>query len=744
MSAAVEQSQTFDATLSDLRQLVHEAGTLGATFRLSGASVAMTFPESFPVQIQARLCEYRDSGWLGAYFGNERLEEPAITFATELGVVAKVVTTRAEVVDAIRQLRRDIETCGRHVGLDIETSPRSGQGEPPPVIRFRQDGAPRAHQPEWKNPAGLDPHRAVIASLQLYAGGDTAFIFRRDALARVLQLRWLRRQHLVAHNAGFELKFLLHHASRKAPRYPKQGRLECSMQAMGLLHGVSFGGSGRSLEKAAETILGLEVPKDLQASDWAADELSPGQIAYATSDAVLPWRMWPQMAGELKAKARWEPYELQRRVIPAVADMELRGMGFDRKAHAQQVRQWSLRLAKAGHAYKKLTKEAPPSGLNAKQDWLQKILAEHPEHSAAWPLTPTERLSTRAGHLKRLIDIDTVSAMLEISANEQLLSNFGTRLAKRISPVTGRLHGHFNISGGKTGRFTSSGPNLQQLPGRRAPEFKRCIIAAPGHKLVRCDWSQIELRAAAWMYHDSALTQIFADGRDIHKETAAFIAGIPISEVTEEQRNSAKPINFGAIYGQGPDGLREAAFVDYGVKLSLDDAVHARTRFFDMFHRLEMGLRDNWRRCADRGYIAIGCGRVVEKAWERDVGEQIIFTRCCNIPIQGICADALLRALTMMHTRLRHAGIRGGLVACIHDELLLEVVEEDAEAARELLERTMTDAFVKTFPGAPTTGVASASIGMNWAECKTPSPSAKGELRPEEQSGTGTHQPSTS
>ena len=308
--------------------------------------------------------------------------------------------------------------------------------------------------------------------------------------------------------------------------------------------------------------------------------------------------------------------------------------------------------------------------------------------------------------------------MLAIRAYEQLLNNFGARLPERISPVTGRLHGRYNLAATKAGRFSASSPNLQQLPAKRAPEFKSCIVASAGHVLVGCDWSQIEMRAAAWLYRDPVLTQIFADGRDIHTETAARIAGVAAAAVTDAQRAAAKPINYGAIYGQGPAGLRESAFVNYGVELSLVEAEHAHRRFFDTYRVLHRGIWDNYYLCKTRGYVLIGAGRVVEAAWEEDVGGRLLFTRCCNLPVQGIAADCILRAIALTYARLKAARIRGGLVACMHDELLLEVVEEDAETARQILEQTMTDAFTETFPGAPASGVATAKIGRNWAEVK--------------------------
>jgi DNA polymerase I-like protein with 3'-5' exonuclease and polymerase domains len=235
---------------------------------------------------------------------------------------------------------------------------------------------------------------------------------------------------------------------------------------------------------------------------------------------------------------------------------------------------------------------------------------------------------------------------------------------------------------------------------------------------VACDWSQIEMRAAAWLYNDQALTRIFVENRDIHIESAARIAGVPAANVTKEQRQAAKPVNYGALYGQSPAGLREYAFTDYGIELSLAEAERAQAGFFAAFPQLRDGLQRNYDISCAQGFVLIGAGRIVKAGWEDDIGGRLIFTRCCNLPIQGICADAMLRAVPNVHEQIQERKVRGGLVACVHDELLLEVHEDDAELARDLLEASMVDAFTDTFPGAPVNGVAMAKIGPNWAAVK--------------------------
>jgi DNA polymerase-1 len=227
----------------------------------------------------------------------------------------------------------------------------------------------------------------------------------------------------------------------------------------------------------------------------------------------------------------------------------------------------------------KTGEEAPttPRQISA---WLEDVAGDQ---LGNWPRTAkTGELSTKSDQLKRLLlsKIPTVRPVLDILAKKKLLEAFGSSLHQHINPVTKRIHGNFHIGGSKAGRFSASEPNLQQLPSKRATEFKQAIVAAPGNLLVCGDWSQIELRAAAFISGDPVLTAMFAEGRDLHAEMAARITSVPLAEVTAEQRDAAKAVNFGSIYGISARSLAQNVYADYGVEMIEDEAQAALDTFF--------------------------------------------------------------------------------------------------------------------------------------------------------------------
>lgn len=703
--------------LLGLKQLVCEVSRLGVRSRLSGADVVIDGADALPHRLREQLFNYDKHGWLWAFLGGEAADAPTIRLLAQLGITARLVETRRGARDAIRQIERDKRDYGEVVGLDIETTPKPGLGLARPYVRLNSDGSLAELQAVHKDPAGLDPYRADIAALQLYAGGSASFVFRSEALHSVVRSHWLRRQHLASHNATFETLFLSSIAPPYHPppgRSPRPGRLECTQQLVNLLIGVKYD-LGRSLADAARILLKTTLPKELQLSDWGAARLSQGQLAYAALDAIFARRLWLELAGELQRKDRYDAYLLQRRAIPSVAAMQKRGMKLDLAEHRRQIETWTRSLTDARRGYETMMRQPPPVCDNDVRDWLRLVLRR--EQLERWPRTSKKGdLSVAVVDLKYLTDIPSMPLVVEIKRYQQLLNNFGAKLVEKVSTATGRIHCSFILAGTKAGRFSSQGPNLQQLPGKRAPEFKKCIVAEDDCRLIVCDWSLVELRALAWLSNDPGLTQAFADGIDLHKDTAARINRIAIGEVSAQQRQVGKTINFATIYGGGPKTLVAQIFLELGILLSEAEARQMQEAFWAPFPAALRWRLDNHERCKRQGYVRIGCGRTVEARWE--ASRELSFAQHCDLPIQGICADAMLRAVTLTHARLRQLGINGGLIATIHDELVVEAVGAEAAAAAMILQESMITAFAETFPGAPVNGVATAKIGRSWAEVK--------------------------
>jgi DNA polymerase-1 len=556
--------------------------------------------------LQEPIEEARSDGFLWTYLGADVPEEDAIGFLAKWMVEPVLITDLGATGACIAELLEDLAGDANPdaaIGIDVETAPASWR---PPPVKLKKDGGVHATQPA-SDGTGLDPHSAQIQTVQLYAGGEQAFVFKGPALREVLdRLPLLGR--LVAHNAAFEQLFLRQYTGRFWP-------IACTLQAAGLLYGVH----SRGIDDVSRAVFGVAPPKDLQTSCWSAPQLSPGQIAYAAADAVLAYHLWPRLSAEMKRQGRSKAYELQTGVIPAVADMQLQGLEIDREEHRRQSDAWARELADLRRQYHSMTGSAPPSTPRELQQFIATIV---PDQIAAgkWPLTSRKNeLSTRTKYLKRLIHADNpaVKPVLRALSLEKLIANFGPKLLEHVNPMTGRVHASYNISGTKAGRFSCSAPNLQQLPNRRAPEFRKCIVPArPGYVLVCCDWSQVELRAAAWLSKDPVLTQAFADGLDLHRLAAAAITGKPYDAVTDEERKAAKPVNFGWLYGISAKALAENAFADYDIEMTEQQAQRALDSYGQKYCVL-----DDWRQrqveiCLPRGRIDIGCGRILRAAWE--------------------------------------------------------------------------------------------------------------------------------
>jgi DNA polymerase I-like protein with 3'-5' exonuclease and polymerase domains/DNA modification methylase len=637
-----------------------------------------------------------------------------------------------------------LRTRGGLLGFDTETAANPGE-DTRPAIRFRlRDGHPSRNQPKSKSSgAALDPHRSSIRLAQLYGGGRRCLVLDTTIVPLSALSDVLSRRAMVIHNAAFELRFL----AEVGVAFPQ---FEDTMQAAGLLLGTHR----RSLDEAAKTYLGLDLPKGLQRSDFSAPRLSPGQIAYAALDAIVAFRLWLKLRLDLYAKDRSRAYLLQRDVTPAVVRMTRRGITLDRAAHQAQVADWRAVMATARDVFMTGAGYPPPATPNETRAFLTKVLP--PEIIETWPRTGQQQaLSIKAADLKRHTSQPAIRALLAINAAAKLMRTFGEELASKVSAKSSRLHANYNIAATKAGRFSASNPNIQQIPKNKAKALRRCFVAAPGMKLVIADYNAMELRAAAMISNDTAMNEDFANGVDLHRRQAAETLGIAQDQVTKQQRDAAKPIAFGTIYGAGKRGLAASTWANYDMVLSEEDAEGARQAFLARYPDLAAWMDRSYTESNRQGALVAGrLGRVIEASWEHqqradgrynwrlpeedddlDIDEEethrcrpaqwrpvLKRTLCCNAPVQGACADAAMLALTSIDAALTDANIEGGPVLFVHDEIVLEVPEADVERAGAMLVDAMTQAFATTFPNAPLTGLVEVRTGRAWGPSELAGP----------------------
>ena len=233
-----------------------------------------------------------------------------------------------------------------------------------------------------------------------------------------------------------------------------------------------------SLGEAVAINYGLAIPKELGASDWSADTLTPEQLEYAALDAVLCRLLWNTQQNELFDDIDKQCQQVADAVIPAIARMELHGMPIDVAAHRAQIARWQTELAAAQNALHRASPHRDLLKPNELQAHLYDVLDA--ETLASWPRTDSGRLTTRRQQLQLNSHLPAIAELLQVRALKKLIDAFGDSLIDAVNPVTGRLHTSFLIAGASTGRFSARSPNLQQMPKRREKGFRRDICRTRG------------------------------------------------------------------------------------------------------------------------------------------------------------------------------------------------------------------------------------------------------------------------
>jgi DNA polymerase-1 len=520
----------------------------------------------------------------------------------------------------------------------------------------------------------------------------------------------------IVFNAGFEQRWF-----DAATGGPAAGKVVC--WDVGNLRRAVLGGGAFSLKKIVEYDLKIEMDKTEQASNWDANELTQEQLDYAFLDAYLTWKLWLHWHAEADIK-HMKAFHIFNDMVPAVIEMEESGIRLDVMAHAALVAIWEKHKALRIKRIRKLVPKEEVENINSNAQWGDYFAARMPDDwIAAWPRTEkTGHLSMTIETLRRLAGFSTgtplgklFTALHEYKTITKYVSSFGETLigiAER-APAS-RIHASYNIGYAITGRFSSSGPNLQQTPRDRdllgdATSIRSSFVAPKGRKLVSLDYSGIELRVLALLSGDGQLLQDMIDG-DVHAEVAAFIAGRPIDKTKARDkalRQSAKGVSFGIVYGIGAHGLGVAMGATPDAAQTYIDRWEKRypQAFGYRYEMMDEATSSRFIRCADGGTIYMG--------------KKPELPKCANYNVQRAALSIMARAiarhkLTLDAERVVRRQRSTKLISTIHDALIDETADRDARKCLRLMEADMIAGYTDIFPGAPTARLVEGGIGQDW------------------------------
>ncbi|NWF70218.1 MAG: DNA polymerase I [Chloroflexi bacterium] len=450
---------------------------------------------------------------------------------------------------------------------------------------------------------------------------------------------------------------------------------------------------------------------------------------YAAADAVATQRLVPLLQHDLVhgREGRLDDgtdrslqifSELEMPLVPVIAAIEQAGVLLDVPFLNEMSGRLALRLEELENEIYGLSGGYGRFNINSPKQ-LNDVLFGKLGLPTAGIAKTTHGFSTAADVLERLAELDTPSAqivgkILDYREVSKLKSTYVDALPALVNPRTGRVHTSFNQTGTSTGRLSSSNPNLQNIPIRTefTREIRRGFIAPPGAWLLSADYSQIELRILAHMSGDATLIDAFQRDLDIHAATAAAVFNVPLESVTYEQRNFAKRVNFGLLYGMGAYRLtRESdlslaesrAFIDrYFQQLPGVRQYHEQTR-----EKLRLPPHVVETLSGRRRYFPIfeRLGRINQNDIATAEREAI------NMPVQGTAADIIKRAMINLYAELRQRRLAAQMILQVHDELLLEVPESELSEVKTLVRQTMENAMTLRVPLRANT-----QIGKNWKD----------------------------
>ena len=431
---------------------------------------------------------------------------------------------------------------------------------------------------------------------------------------------------------------------------------------------------------------------------------------YAAEDADVTMRLhrvlWPKLEAESSLRRLFEEIEVP--LVPVLSRIERSGVRINADMLRHHGEDLSVRMeelvAEAHAAAGEVFNLGSPKQI-------QSILYDKLELPVL-AKTPKGQPSTAESVLQELAaqDFDLPRLILEHRGLSKLKSTYADALPGCVNQRTGRVHTSYHQAVASTGRLSSSDPNLQNIPIRTAEgrRIRQAFVPADGYVMLAADYSQIELRIMAHLSGDVGLGRAFASGEDIHRATAAEVFGDSPGGVTDDQRRSAKAINFGLIYGMSAFGLARQ------LGIARAEAQAYVELYFGRYPGVKKFMDETRVRARDRGYVETVFGR---RLYLPEINSRSVHRRqyaertAINAPMQGTAADIIKRAMIRLDGWLRESGVHARMIMQVHDELVFEVARDHVEPVAAVISRTMSEAAELRVPL-----VVDIGRGENWDE----------------------------
>lgn len=438
----------------------------------------------------------------------------------------------------------------------------------------------------------------------------------------------------------------------------------------------------------------------------------PRVAEYAAEDADYTWRLKVLLEGRLRgAEVADLFYKTEMPLVRVLTDMEFEGISIDVDYLRQMSRTLAARAAELNEQVQaeagvKFNLDSPKQLAEVLFDTLKFRVIKRTRTARSTDADTLEALARETGH-------PLLAKVLEYRELQKLLGTYVDALPKARSRRTGRVHTSFHQTGAITGRLSSSEPNLQNIPIRTeiGRQIRRAFVPRQAdQRLIVADYSQVELRVLAHFCEDEALTRAFRDNLDIHAFVAAEINGVALDAVTREMRARAKAVNFGLIYGQTAFGLAQAT------GMSRTEATAFIERYFARYPRIRGFIDRCIQQARNDGYVAtiLGRRRPIHNIHSRNPSARAQAERLAvNTVVQGSAADLIKSAMNRLHSRVTEQRLPLRLLLQVHDELVCEAPQAQAQELAEVVAEVMRTALPLRVPLAVDVAVAA-----NWLEAK--------------------------